>query len=213
MTKNARLGLILVLVFAGMVGMAYAAVPLYRAFCQATGFDGTVKRAKEAPTRAIARTMSVRFDTNVNGVPFEFKPEVTSQDIQIGRTALAFFKVTNTSDRPVTAQAVYNVVPETAGVYFEKLECFCFTEQTLQPGQTIEFPMTYFIDPKLAEDPETKGIREVTLSYTFYPAVKSPGPARAPGSVRNEGVTPPPGSSPGQPSSIPALGGKPVKGL
>lgn len=197
MNRNARLGLILVLVFAGMVGMAYAAVPLYRAFCQATGFDGTVRRATSAPQQAIARTMTVRFDTNVNGVPFEFKPEVTSQEIQIGRTALAFFKVTNTSDRPVTAQAVYNVVPESAGAYFEKLECFCFTEQTLQPGQTIEFPMTYFLNPEMASDAETRGIQEVTLSYTFFPAVKPSGPDRAPGSVSN----------------TPGLGGKPVKGL
>ena len=201
MTRNARLGLILAVVFAGMVGMAYAAVPLYRAFCQATGFDGTVRRATSAPGQAIARTMTVRFDTNVNGVPFEFKPEVTSQEVQIGRTALAFFKVTNTSDRPVTAQAVYNVVPESAGAYFEKLECFCFTEQTLQPGQTIEFPMTYFINPEMAADAETKGVQEITLSYTFFPSVTSPGPARAPGSVSNTS------------SSTGALGEKPVKGL
>jgi len=200
-SRNARLGLILVFVFAGMVGMAYAAVPLYRAFCQATGFDGTVRRATAAPEQAIERTMTVRFDTNVNGVPFEFKPEVNSQEIQIGRTALAFFKVTNTSDRPVTAQAVYNVVPESAGAYFEKLECFCFTEQTLQPGQTIEFPMTYFISPEMATDAETKGVQEVTLSYTFFPAVTSPGAARPAGSVSNT------------PSSIGALGEKPVKGL
>lgn len=197
MSRNARLGLILVLVFAGMVGLSYAAVPLYRAFCQATGFDGTVRRADSAPTQAIDRAMTVRFDTNVNGVPFDFKPEVTSQDIRIGRTALAFFKVTNTSNRPVTAQAVYNVVPETAGAYFEKLECFCFTEQTLQPGQTVEFPMTYFINPELATDPETRGIQEITLSYTFYPATAPAGPARPPGSVSN----------------TPGLGGKPVKGL
>ena len=197
MNRNARLGLILVVVFAGMVGLAYASVPLYRAFCLATGFDGTVRRATAAPEQAIARTMTVRFDTNVNGVPFEFKPEVTSQEVQIGRTALAFFKVTNTSSRPVTARAVYNVVPESAGAYFEKLECFCFTEQTLQPGQVIEFPMTYFLSPEMASDAETRGIKEVTLSYTFFPAVDSSGGARAPGSVSN----------------TPALGGKPVKGI
>ena len=201
MNRNTRLGLILVFVFAGMVGMAYAAVPLYRAFCQATGFDGTVGRATAAPAEAIARTMTVRFDTNVNGVPFEFKPDVTRQEVQIGRTALAFFKVTNTSDRPVTAQAVYNVVPESAGAYFRKLECFCFTEQTLQPGQTIEFPMTYFIDPELATDAETKGIQEITLSYTFFPAARSAGPTQRPASAS------------GPVSNTPGLGGKPVKGL
>jgi cytochrome c oxidase assembly protein subunit 11 len=203
--RNARLALICAAIFVGMVGMAYAAVPLYRAFCQATGFDGTVRRARAAPTHALERTMTVRFDTNVNGVPFDFKPEVTSQDIRIGKTGLAFFKVTNTADHPVTARAVYNVVPETAGVYFEKLECFCFTEQTLQAHQTVEFPMTYFIDPQLASDRETSGIREVTLSYTFYPAVTPSGPARAPGSVRN------PPSSPS--SNAGGLGGTPAKGL
>lgn len=201
MNRNARLGLILVLVFAGMVGMSYAAVPLYRAFCQVTGFDGTVGRARSAPAQAIARTMTVRFDTNVNGVPFEFKPEVTRQEVQIGRTALAFFKVTNTSDRAVTAQAVYNVVPESAGAYFDKLECFCFTEQTLQPGQTVEFPMTYFVDPELATDADTRGIQEITLSYTFFPAVKSPGPVQGPAPAS------------GSVSDTPGLGGKPVKGL
>ena len=201
MNRNTRLGLILVFVFAGMVGMAYAAVPLYRAFCEATGFDGTVGRATAAPAKAIARTMTVRFDTNVNGVPFEFKPDVTRQEVQIGRTALAFFKVTNTSDRAVTAQAVYNVVPESAGAYFGKLECFCFTEQTLQPGQTIEFPMTYFIDPELATDAEARGIQEITLSYTFFPAARSAGTIQRPT------------SAPGPVSNTPGLGGKPVKGL
>ncbi|MBX7249655.1 MAG: cytochrome c oxidase assembly protein [Caulobacteraceae bacterium] len=197
MTRNARLALICLVAAFGMVGAAYAAVPLYRVFCQVTGFDGTVKRAKAAPTRTLDRPMTVRFDTNVSGVPFTFEPEVRQQEIKVGKPALAFFRVTNTADHPVTAQAVYNVVPEAAGAYFEKLECFCFTEQTLQPGQTVEFPMTYFVDPKLAEDHETRGIQEVTLSYTFYPAVASSGAPRPPGSVSNTS----------------GLGGKPAKGL
>jgi len=176
-SKNARLGLICLLVAFGMVGAAYAAVPLYRMFCEVTGFDGTVRRAKAPPAQALDRTITIRFDTNVRGVPFDFEPQVRTQDIRIGRTALAFFKVTNRSDRPVVAQASYNVVPESAGPYFQKLECFCFSEQTLQPGQTIEFPMTYFIDPELARDPETKGMREVTLSYTFFPVEKPKAPA------------------------------------
>jgi cytochrome c oxidase assembly protein subunit 11 len=203
-TRNARLGLICLIAAFGMVGAAYAAVPLYRVFCQVTGFDGTVKRAKAPPSHALDRAMTVRFDTNVSGVPFTFEPAVRQQEIKVGKPALAFFKVTNTADHPVTAQAVYNVVPESAGAYFEKLECFCVTEQTLQPGQTVEFPMTYFVDPGLVDDHETRGIKEVTLSYTFYPAVAS-GPARAPGSVSNA-----PSSTP---SSIGALGGKPAKGL
>lgn len=179
MNKNARLALICLIAAFGMVGAAYAAVPLYRIFCQVTGFDGTVRRAKAPPKQALDQTLTVRFDTNVRGVPFEFQPEVRSQEIRIGKPALAFFKVTNTSDRPVTAQAAYNVVPETAGPYFQKLECFCFTEQTLQPGQTVEFPMTYFVDPKFASDPETRTMPEVTLSYTFFPVETPKAQARA----------------------------------
>jgi len=179
MNRNARLALICVVAVFGMVGAAYAAVPLYRIFCQVTGFDGTVRRAKEPPKVALAQTLTVRFDTNVRGVPFTFEPEFRTQDIQIGKPALAFFKVTNTSDRAVTAQAAYNVVPETAGPYFQKLECFCFTEQTLQPGQTVEFPMTYFVAPEFASDPETRTMPEVTLSYTFFPVEKPKAQARA----------------------------------
>lgn len=172
MNRNAKVALICLAVAFGMVGAAYAAVPLYRMFCEVTGFDGTVRRAKEAPKAALDQTITIRFDTNVRGVPFDFQPEVRTQEVKIGKTALAFFKVTNRSDRAVVAQAAYNVVPETAGPYFQKLDCFCFTEQTLQPGQTVEFPMTYFVDPELARDPETKGMREITLSYTFYPVEK-----------------------------------------
>lgn len=172
MNRNAKVALICLAVAFGMVGAAYAAVPLYRIFCQVTGFDGTVRRAESAPTEQLDRAITIRFDTNVRGVPFDFAPEVRTQDVKIGKTALAFFKVTNRSDRAIVAQAAYNVVPETAGPYFQKLDCFCFTEQTLQPGQTVEFPMTYFVDPQLARDPETRNMREITLSYTFYPVEK-----------------------------------------
>jgi len=168
--RNARLALICLACAFGMVGAAYAAVPLYRMFCEVTGFDGTVRKAVAAPTKTLDRVMTVRFDTNVRGVDFAFVPETRTQDIKIGETALAFFKVTNRSDRDVTARAVYNVVPETAGPYFQKLDCFCFTEQTIKAGQTVEFPMTYFIDPEMVTDPETSRVREVVLSYTFFPA-------------------------------------------
>lgn len=153
-----------------MVGAAYAAVPLYKAFCQATGFDGTVRRASGAPDKILNRTMVIRFDTNVRNLPWDFRPEQVSQSTQIGATQLAFFKVTNTADHPVTGRAVYNVLPESAGPYFQKLECFCFTDQTLQPGQTMEFPVVYFVDPRLVEDGEVNGAKEITLSYTFYPS-------------------------------------------
>jgi cytochrome c oxidase assembly protein subunit 11 len=154
-----------------MVGAAYAAVPAYRAFCQLTGFDGTVMKADAAPTKVLDKTLLIHFDTNVRGdLPWEFEAEQVSQTLRIGETGTAFFKVTNTSDRPITGRAVYNVVPEQAGPYFRKLECFCFSDQTIQPGQTVEFPMIYFVDPEYAEDFETRGKGEITLSYTYFPS-------------------------------------------
>ena len=167
-----RTALFCALGFFGMVGAAFASVPLYRAFCQATGFDGAVRRAEVAPTKVLDRSVAVRFDANVNGLPWDFKAEQVSQTIKIGDTGLAFFKVTNTSARPLTGRAVYNVVPEQAGLYFQKLECFCFTDQTLQPGQTMDFPVVYFVDPRFASDPDTRNATEITLSYTFYPSTK-----------------------------------------
>lgn len=173
--RNRRMGLILTAVFVGMVGAAFASVPLYRAFCQLTGFDGTVRRAEAAPSQVLARKLTIRFDVNIRDLPWSFQAEQTSQRLRIGETGMAFFKVTNHADHPVTGRAVYNVVPEQAGPYFQKLQCFCFSDQTIQPGQTIEFPMVYFVDPKYAEDFETKGKGEVTLSYTFYPSVETAG--------------------------------------
>jgi cytochrome c oxidase assembly protein subunit 11 len=161
------------LAFVGMVGAAYASVPLYKAFCQATGFDGTPRRAEAAPKTALDQTLLIRFDTNIHDLPWTFTSEQTSQTVKIGETGLAYFKVTNNSKTPVTGHAVYNVVPEQAGGYFQKLECFCFSDQTLAPGQTIEFPVVYFVDPKFATDVDTRNKRDVTLSYTFYPAVAS----------------------------------------
>jgi cytochrome c oxidase assembly protein subunit 11 len=168
--SNARIALICAAVFLGMVGAAYASVPLYRAFCQLTGFGGTVSKASAAPARVLDQTLTVRFDANVRGVPWDFKPSQVSQTVRIGETGLAFFKVTNHGKTPVTGRATYNVLPEAAGAHFQKLECFCFTEQTVQPGETMEFPVVYFVDPAFASDPETKGEPEVTLSYTFFPA-------------------------------------------
>jgi cytochrome c oxidase assembly protein subunit 11 len=167
-SRNARLAFICLAVFAGMTGAAFAAVPLYRAFCQATGFDGTVSRAENAPGRIIDRTVSVRFDANVRDVPWIFQPEQTSQVLRLGETKIAYYKATNTGSKPITGQAAFNVVPEGAGAYFHKIECFCFTEQTIQPGETVQFPVIYFVDPEFATDPETKGGGEITLSYTFF---------------------------------------------
>jgi cytochrome c oxidase assembly protein subunit 11 len=167
--RNTRVALICAAVFASMVGAAYGAVPLYKAFCQLTGFDGTVRRADAAPTRVLARKVTVRFDANVRGLPWDFAPDQVSQDVRIGDTGLAFFRVVNRGTTPITGRASYNVVPEQAGQYFQKLECFCFNDQTIQPGATMEFPVVYFVDPKYADDFETRGKGEITLSYTFFP--------------------------------------------
>ncbi|MFZ4607791.1 MAG: cytochrome c oxidase assembly protein [Caulobacter sp.] len=170
--RNARLGLICGLIFAGMVGAAYASVPLYRAFCNLTGFDGTVRKAEKAPDRVLDRKLTIRFDANVRELPWTFTPNQVSQELKIGDTGLAFYKVTNNGRTPLTGRASYNVIPESAGPYFQKLECFCFSDQTIAPGATVEFPVVYFVDPKFAEDFESRGAQEVTLSYTFFPSVE-----------------------------------------
>ena len=154
--RKRRLALICAAVFAGMVGAAFAAVPLYRAFCQATGFNGTAKRARAAPAATSARSVVVRFDTNVRGLAWRFEPAQPRQTVKLGETKLAFFRATNTGDAPVTGRALYNVLPESAGPYFSKLECFCFKNQTIAPGETVEFPVVYFVDPRYGADPDTK---------------------------------------------------------
>jgi cytochrome c oxidase assembly protein subunit 11 len=176
--RNLRLGLICAGVFFAMVGAAFAAVPLYRAFCQATGYDGTTQRAAVNQSTVSDRTVVVRFDANVRGMPWTFEPVQGSQKVKLGESKLAFFRATNTGSAPVTGRAVFNVVPEDAGLYFSKLECFCFKNQTLQPGETAEFPVVYFVDPRYASDPETKDQGEITLSYTFF-AQPDPPPAKA----------------------------------
>jgi cytochrome c oxidase assembly protein subunit 11 len=177
--RNARVALICAVTFFGMVGAAYAAVPLYKAFCQLTGFDGATRRAEAAPGAVLGKTVTVSFDTNVRGLPWTFEAEQASQTVKIGETKLAFFKVTNNSNKPITARALYNVVPEQAGPYFQKLQCFCFSDQTIGPGATLEMPVLYFIDPKYADDINTRGKTDVTLSYTFYPAVDAGKQAQA----------------------------------
>ena len=174
MRRNRNVVVICLAVFFGMIGAAYASIPLYRAFCQVTGFDGTVSRAKAAPKAVIDKAVTVRFDANVHDLPWDFTAEQTAQEVRLGQTKLAFFKVVNNSDAPVTARAVFNVVPEQAGSYFKKLQCFCFSDQTIAAHQTVEMPVLYFVDPKYAQDFETKTKTEITLSYTFYPATDAP---------------------------------------
>jgi cytochrome c oxidase assembly protein subunit 11 len=180
-SKNARLAIACLVVLAGMTGMAFAAVPLYHKFCEVTGFDGTTKRAKVAPgqDQVLDRTVTVRFDANVRDMPWTFAPSQTSQTVRIGAQNVAFYKVTNTSDQPITGQATFNVVPEVAGAHFVKLQCFCFTQQTIGPHQSVEFPVVYFVDPTFVTDPETKRMGEIVLSYTFFQVKDQPGRSAA----------------------------------
>ena len=169
---NRRVALICVGVFVAMTGAAFAAVPLYREFCQTTGFAGAVPRAQKASTVVLDKRLTVSFDTNVRGLPWVFKPEQTSQSLRIGATGLAFFTVENLSDHPITGRASYNVAPDQAGAYFRKLQCFCFNDQTIPAHTTVKFPVLYFVDPQFAADPDTKGYTNLVLSYTFFPAPK-----------------------------------------
>jgi cytochrome c oxidase assembly protein subunit 11 len=160
---------------AAMVGMSFAAVPLYDWFCRATGFGGTTQVASVAPTAVGGRRVTVRFDANVGrGLPWRFEPEQTSVDVRLGEVVTAFYRITNQSARAIVAQAAYNVTPTTAGVHFSKLECFCFTEQRLDPGETRDMPVVFFVEPALADDPQMRDLNTITLSYTFFP-VREPG--------------------------------------
>ena len=169
-SKNLRVALLCIATLVGMTGMGFAAVPLYRVFCQVTGFDGTVSQAENNSGKILDRTIAIRFDANVRDLPWTFKAEQVTQTVRIGETAIAHFKVTNNAKVPVTGQAAYNVLPETTGAYFKKVQCFCFQEQTLDPGETMDFPVVYFVDPEFVNDPETRGKQEITLSYTFFPS-------------------------------------------
>ena len=162
-----------------MVGAAYAAVPLYRLFCQVTGFDGTPRIATKAPDTVLDQTVTVRFDGNVApGLPWRFGPRQNTMTVKIGENAIAYYYATNTSDRPVKGTATYNILPEVAAAYFNKIQCFCFTEQVLQPGQTAEFPVSFFIDPQIVGDKDARSVAHVTVSYTFHPmAAPKPGVA------------------------------------
>jgi cytochrome c oxidase assembly protein subunit 11 len=154
-----------------MLALSFAAVPLYRLYCQATGFGGTPQTAAEAPSTVLDRSIAVRFDGNVsNGLPWQFHPVESRMRVKLGETAMARFEAVNLSSQPVTGTAVFNVSPARAAVYFNKVQCFCFTRQRLEPGQRADMPVTFFIDPQLAKDARAAGVSEVTLSYTFYPA-------------------------------------------
>ncbi len=169
--KNRILAISCGVLVAGMIGMAYAAVPLYALFCQVTGYGGTTQRA-EAPSGEItSRVMGVRFDANVNNdLNWDFKPVQRKLSLKVGEHRLAFYKATNLSDETVVGTAVFNVTPVSAGAYFNKIECFCFTEQALKPGESIEMPVSFYIDPDIEKDEDLETLKTITLSYTFFPA-------------------------------------------
>ncbi|HVJ76357.1 MAG TPA: cytochrome c oxidase assembly protein [Hyphomicrobium sp.] len=157
-----------------MGGITAYSPTLYRMFCSVTGYGGTTQRVQSNNEKVLDRTMTVRFDGSVaQGLPWKFEPEVNTIDVKIGETSLAFFRATNLSDKPVTGQAAFNVTPEALGIYFKKIACFCFDEQTLKPHETVEMPVTFFIDPKMVDDPDTTTLNDVTLSYIFYPVAKA----------------------------------------
>ncbi len=182
--RNARIVIACAAVFAIMTGAAFAAVPFYRAFCQATGFAGAVPRAKVAPTTILNQRVTIGFDTNVRGLPWDFRPVQPSQTLRVGQTGLAFFTVTNNADQPLTGRASYNVTPEGVGAYMRKLQCFCFSDQTIPAHTTVKFPVLYFIDPGFASDPDTKGFTNIVLAYTFFPAPKPTQPLGGSGQAR-----------------------------
>src|SRR5271155_2965274 len=157
-------------VVAAMVGMSFAAVPLYSWFCRTTGFGGTTQVAKSAPAETSGRKITVRFDSNVAaGLPWQFEPERRTIEVKLGEVVTVYYAVTNEAARLTTGPASYNVTPPTVGIYFEKINCFCFTQQTLKPGEKRNLAVVFYVDPKLADDAEQDGTDNITLSYTFYP--------------------------------------------
>jgi cytochrome c oxidase assembly protein subunit 11 len=172
--KNARTAVMAALLVAAMVALAFASVPLYRLFCQVTGFGGTPLRADAAPG-AVPGELGVRFDANINPtLPWRFEPVQRTVRVQPGARTQVSYRATNLTARTTTGTAVFNVTPAKAGQYFSKIQCFCFTEQTLKGGESVEMPVIFFVDPAIAKDPNARDIDEITLSYTFYP-VESPG--------------------------------------
>ena len=183
MTKTRLTAIVSIAVVLGMLGLAFASKPLYDAFCKITGFGGTTRIATAPPSAVLEREMVIRFDANVNGLPIEFSPETAAITVKVGQNNLAFYRVTNTSDYPVTAVATYNVTPHKAGIYFSKLECFCFTDRVFQPGETVTLPVVFFVDPQLDEDRNLKDVTSIMLSYTFFASEKPQAAAKQPVAV------------------------------
>lgn len=169
MTSNTRIALAVALLVPVMVGMSFAAVPLYEAFCRVTGFGGTTRQAEDGARVVLDRVIKVRFAANTaRGMPWRFEPVQPAQTVRVGERALAFYEAENPTGQRVHGTATFNVAPFKAGQYFSKIDCFCFTQQTLEAGQRVDMPVSYFIDPAIAEDPALADVREITLSYTFF---------------------------------------------
>jgi cytochrome c oxidase assembly protein subunit 11 len=176
-TRDVVVAAICGFVVALMVGASFAAVPFYNWFCRTTGYGGTTQVSTSAPTTKTGRMVAVRFDSNVSGgLPWKFEPEQNEINVRIGDVATVYYTVTNLAARTTTGQAAYNVTPPTAGAYFTKINCFCFTEQTFKPGEKREMAVVFYVDPSIINDNEQDGLNTITLSYTFYP-VKNPEPA------------------------------------
>lgn len=159
---------------AGMIGLTYASVPLYTLFCSVTGFGGTTKRAEQAAARVVDRKVTIRFNGDINSaLPWSFRPEQKELELKLGETGLAAYRAENRGTKPTVGTAVYNVTPEKAGAYFNKIQCFCFDEQILEPGQVVDMPVTFFVDPSMADDPNMDDVTTITLSYTFFRAKDS----------------------------------------
>lgn len=168
--KNSSLALSLLAVVAGMLMLAYASVPLYRMFCEATGFGGVPKRTDSASARVVDRTLTIRFNADIDpDLPWEFSPEAPRVTLKVGENRLSAYRVKNKSGKALTGHATYNVLPEAAGAYFMKVECFCFKDQTLAPHAEAHMPVSFYIDPAIMDDPNLDGLTTITLSYTFFP--------------------------------------------
>lgn len=176
--SNSRIGMLAGSVSAGMLALAFAAEPLYSAFCEITGFGGTTRVATEPPSEILARTIDIRFDANVADTPLTFRPVQPSQTLKIGQHGLAFYEVSNPTDTEISVIASYNVTPHMAGPYFSKLECFCFSERIIAPGETRRLPVVYFISPDMVEDRVARNLETITLSYTFFDSGRYQGPRR-----------------------------------
>jgi cytochrome c oxidase assembly protein subunit 11 len=179
--KHGRVVLPLVLLVAGMTGLAFASAPLYRLFCAATGYGGTTQRVAAFSGDVREESITIRFDANTSSaLKWDFRPEQREITLKIGENSLAFYRAVNRGNTPLTGSATFNVTPEIAGSYFNKVECFCFTEQTLAPGQAADFPVSFFVDPAILSDPDAKNLKEITLSYTFFRVNKDGDKASSP---------------------------------